>query len=110
MRRNIDLYRFESFSFSGVLRDSAGVVDLTSATLTWRVGSTDGRTTKLTLTEGDGITVDEATDGTWTITIDPGDVDDLEPGYYTHQGKAVIGSTTYLLVQGRFRLRRDLPE
>ena len=109
MRRNLDFYRGETETFSGVLRDASGVVDLTSATLTWRLGSADGRYTHFTLTESDGITISAPTTGAWSITIDPTDTDDLEPGLYKHQGKAVIGSTTYFFTSGRVRLRRDLP-
>ena len=109
MRRNLDFIRNSTKAFSGVLRDSSGAVDLTSATLTWRLGSNDWRTTHVTLTESDGISVTDATNGKWTVTIDPGDTDDLEPGYYQHEGRAVIGSTTYIFTSGRIRLRREIP-
>jgi hypothetical protein len=110
MRRNLDLYRGESLTFSGVLRNSSGAVDLTSATLTWRLGPSDGQRTNLTLTESNGITVTAGTGGQWSITLDPADTADLDVGYHQHQGKAVIGTTTYYFVTGRLRLRQDLPE
>lgn len=107
-RQNLDFYRNESVTFSGVLRDKDGIVDLTNAVMTWRLGDTDARQTRLTLTEGAGITVDDATAGEWTVTVDPADTDDLDPGYYIHQGAAVIGTTTHFFTQGRIHLRRDL--
>jgi hypothetical protein len=110
MRRNLDLFRGESLTFSDVLRDSSGAVDLTNAVMTWRLGPRDGQRTNLTLTESNGITVTDATAGKWSITIDPADTADRDIGYYVHQGKAVIGTTTYYFVTGRLRLRQDLPE
>lgn len=109
MRRNLDLYRGQTEPFSGVLRDSSGVVDLTNATLTWRLGDEDGTYTHLTLTESNGITISAPTTGAWSITIDPADTSGLEPGNYQHQGKAVIGTTTYFFTSGRVRIYRDLP-
>ena len=95
MRRNLDFVR--------------GVVDLTSATLVWRMGTTDGGSTKLTLTESDGITISAPTTGAWSITIDPADTSSLGAGFYVHQGEATIGTAVYNFTSGRVRLRKDLP-
>lgn len=109
MRRNLDFYRGATKTFSGVLRDSAGVVDLTNATLVWYLGDADGRQTRLTLTESDGITVSASPEtGAWSITVDPADTADLDPGYYQQQGTATIGTAVYTFTQGRVRLRRNL--
>lgn len=108
MRRNLDLYRGTTLTFSGVLRDSSGAVDLTNATLTWRMGDEDAKQTRLTLTESTGITVTAGTGGQWSVTIDPDDTADLDAGYYQHIGLAVIGSATHVFTQGRVRLRRNL--
>lgn len=107
MRNNLDLHQGESLTFSGVLRDEDGPVDISEATLTWRLGDADGRQTRLTLTELDGITTGDA--GAWSITLDPADTSEIDPGHYRHIGKAVVGDTTYYFTQGRIRLRRDFP-
>lgn len=108
-RINLEFRRGTTKTFSGVLRDSSGaVVDLTNATMTWRMGEADGIQTRLTLSESDGITVSAPTTGAWSITIDPGDTSSLDPRCYIHQGKAVIGSATYDFTDGRVTLRRDL--
>jgi len=109
MRRNLDFIRGQTESFSGVLRDASGAVDLTSAVLTWQMGTVDGCQTKLELDETDGISVTDAANGKWTITIDPSDTSSIVPGLYIHQGEAVIGTATYNLTSGRVRLRKDLP-
>lgn len=109
MRRNLDLVRGQTLTFSGVLRNSSGAVDLTNAVMTWKLGNKYGTDTKLTLTEADGITVASGTTGAWSITIDPGDTSSLDPGQYIHQGEAVIGAATYGFTRGNLILRKDLP-
>lgn len=108
MRLNLDFYRGESLTFAGVLRNNSGVVDLTNAVLTWRMGPEDKSRTVLTLAEGNGITA-AGTAGSWSITIGPDDTADIDYGYYVHEGRAVIGATTYFFVTGRLRLRGNLP-
>ncbi|NIA67777.1 hypothetical protein HBA54_04165 [Pelagibius litoralis] len=109
MRRNLDFIRGQTFSFSGVLRDASGPVDLTNAALQWRMGLTDLRRTTILLTESDGISVASGTGGAWTITVNPDKTADAAAGEYNHQGTATIGTAVYNLVSGRVRLLRDLP-
>ena len=110
MRRNLDFFRGQTETFSGVLRDAQGNArDLTNATLVWRAGRDHGSYTELTLSEGDGITVTTGTGGQWSITIAPDKTANMTAGHYLHQGEATIGSDVYGFVEGRMRLRRDLP-
>lgn len=110
MRRNLELIRGQTKSFSGILRDDTGAtVDLTNATLEWRMGLTDLCRTSVLLTESNGISVASGTGGAWTITISPDHTADAAPGEYQHQGKATIGTTVYNIVSGRLRLYKDLP-
>lgn len=110
MRRRITIIRGESFTYSGVLRDDDGTpIDLTSLTLTWKAGDKDFLRTKIELTEGDGITIDDATGGKWTVTLGKSDTEDETEGLYTFQGFASDGAdVNYLFTRGRLVLQGEV--
>ena len=110
MRRRITIIRGESFTYSGTLRDDDGTpVDLTSLTLTWKAGDKDFLRTKIELTEGNGITIDDATGGKWTVTLGKSDTDTETEGLYTFQGFASDGADiNYLFTRGRLVLQGDV--
>lgn len=109
MKRNIDMIKGQSFTFSGVLRDDSGTPrDLTSATLVWRVGGRFFSRSLFSLTEGNGITITDATNGKWSVTIRPSDTDEQDSGRFRHQGEATIGTAVYPFTNGRIVIRQDL--
>ena len=109
MRRDIDIIKGQSFTFNGVLRDENGTPrDLTSATLVWRVGGRFFTRSLFELTEGNGITVTDATNGKWQVTLRPTDTAEEDSGRFRHQGEATIGSAVYGFTSGRVTLRQDL--
>lgn len=110
MRRRITIIRGQSFTYSGVLRDDSGApIDLTSLTLTWEAGDKDFLRTRIELTEGNGITIDDAANGKWTVTIGKTDTEDETEGLYTFQGFASDGADiNYLFTRGRLVLQGNV--
>lgn len=108
-QRNLSLYRGETRSFSGVLKDDDGnAIDLTSAVLTWRYGDRWFTQEIATLTESDGITTPDATNGKWKVTIPTSATAEQIPTSYRHQGEAQIGQTRYIFTSGRLELRPNI--
>lgn len=76
------------------------VVDLTGATITWR----------LSANRGDGADIEKtgsivsAGSGTFTVALTDSDTDDLEEGLYWHQAIITVSGTTTVGVQGRVRV------
>ncbi len=105
--RNLSLIKGQTVTFDGVLKDDDGNrVDLTNLTLTWKVGDKDFLRTSFTLTEGNGITIVDATRGEWQIDLRKSDTEDLSVGLYVHQGFAANGNAENLLfTRGRLTLR-----
>lgn len=67
--------------------DSREAIDLTGATIEFRqaVKKPGGRfetTAKITKTTSSGIAITDATNGVFTVTMDPADTDDLAGRYY----------------------------
>lgn len=111
MRRDIRIVRGESTNWTGVLRDDKGQrVDLTNLTLTWKAGDKDFRRVAIELSEGNGITITNATRGEWRIDLAKGDTNELSEGLYRHQGFAAngSGSTNVLFTNGRLDLAGDI--
>ncbi len=108
MRRNLDFFRGETFSFSGQVRDSNGAgVDLTSAALTWRMTRERCRIAEIELTSAGGdITVDNK--GNWTVTIPASSTEDRWGGWFRHQGEYVLNGETKFFVEGEAKVREDI--
>lgn len=95
--RNLRIFVGQSKSFSGVVRDDNGDrIDLTDYTLTWKAGDKDFRRTAISLSEGDGITITNATRGEWRIDLRKKDTEELSRGLYRHEGFAAEGSNVNL--------------
>ncbi len=110
MRRDVRIVRGESTSWQGVLRDDDGNrVDLTNLTLTWKAGDKDFRRTQIELSEGNGITIIDATRGEWKIDLVKSNTEELSEGMFRHQGFAAGSSGTNLLfTNGRLDLTGDI--
>lgn len=108
MRRNFDLFRGETFSFSGQVRDGNGDgVDLTGAALTWRMARPRCRLAEVELTSVAGdITADAQ--GNWTVTIPASSTEDRWSGWFRHQGEYVLNGETKLFVEGELKIREDI--
>lgn len=92
--RNLNLFVGQSTSFEGVLRDQEGKrIDLTPYTLTWKAGDKDFNRTAISLTEGDGITIVDASSGRWRVDLRSTDTEELSRGLYVHQGFAAQGGS-----------------
>lgn len=109
-RQAIEIIRGQTFSYTGVLRDNTGErIDLTNLTLTWKAGDKDFRHTEFTLTEGNGITIIDATRGEWQVTIRNSDTKDQNFGFYRFQGFASDGAeNNYLFTRGLLNIVRDI--
>lgn len=79
------------FTVDVVDQDDGAAVDLTSATITWRVK--EGSTTKFSKTVGSGITLTSPTTGRFTITLATGDTSGLS-GQYEHECRATLSDGT----------------
>lgn len=110
MRRRITLIRGQSFTYTGVLRDDNGTPrDLTGLTLTWRAGDKDFLRTRIELTEGNGITIVDAAQGKWQVTLSKTDTENETEGLYTFQGFATSGADiNYLFTRGRLVLQGEV--
>ena len=105
IRRMLDKYIGQTFSFSGNLTDDDGnAIDLSSATMVWRIalpGDTKARKVISTVT-GDAF-------GDWTVNVAAADTEDsMAHGYYNHRGEATVGANVYVFTDGRITLRRDI--
>ena len=111
MRRDFVFVRGSTFAVGSIVRQADGTpIDLTGATLTWRLGTENLRDTKFSLTDSDDIKVTDATNGAYTITVKPAKTADLTPGFSRHQGEVVESDgtiTTFL--EGWAEITRDLP-
>ena len=58
------------------------VVDITDATITWRLSQNVDSAALITKTVGDGITISDPTNGIFTITLEPSDTAPLSGRYY----------------------------
>lgn len=109
MRRNLDFYRGQSKSFSGIARDQDGnPVDLSQATLIWRMADPDFLYPLTVLTVGDGISLVSGVTGGWRIDIKPNKTSHLPFSKYEHQGEAQIGDELYGFTSGRVLLRGNI--
>lgn len=86
--------------------DSAGaVINLTGYTITYRL--TDGTTTWVEKTTSDGISLTVAASGTFAVTLDPEDTEDLDAGTYWHAcAVASAAEVVTTVFRGRMRLAR----
>ena len=91
----------EDRTLSLVARDAANaILNLTSATLTFRLSAVQGQTNEISKT---GSIVSAAA-GTYTVTLTDGDTDDLDEGDYVYQVTATISGTTTLCTKGKIRV------
>ena len=102
--------------YSGVQKDllvtcktaSGTPKDLTSATITYKIGDLYAGTTALTKSVGSGITITDATAGEFTISIDAADTASLA-GTYTHQLKVTDSSgKSDIILTGTVRINSTL--
>ena len=112
MRRNYRLVRGTDLTPSEtfIARDRGGtVIDLTGATIVWRIGPRGRFTTSVTKTIGDGVTVVVAADGSYTLSLLAADTDTLTPGRYRHAIEVTKAGAITLVQEGTISLERDLP-
>lgn len=91
--QTIEAVKGEDFTYRlGPFTDSdSAAVDLTGATITWKLTTTrGGGTESLTKTTASGITIEVG--GTYAdVSIDgSADTDSLDPGRYWHEARAVL--------------------
>jgi len=109
VRKDFRLVRGSNLTYSGIARN-ASVIDLTGATEKWRIGPRSRYSTDVTLTEGDGITVVSATDGTYTLNLTGARTSNLDPGRYRHELEVTdSGGTIHVVLEGFIELERDMP-
>lgn len=76
------------------------VIDITGWTWEMQVKKKVGGTAILTLTDGDGITVTDATNGELEIDIPSADTESLSPGTYKYDLEYTTGGETTRLLEG----------
>lgn len=105
MRRNLSLTRGTSLSLAAVARDDDGPIDLTDASIVWRIGTQDRKATRVSKTG----TVVDAAQGEYAVALDPADTADLPPGFYAHEAELTeADGTVRVILSGVLELRRDL--
>ncbi len=110
-RRHLCLRRGTSLSLSVTARGESGAaLDLTGASVTWRIATEDRRATRIVKTAGAGVTVTDAPSGRFTVALVPGDTAGLPPGLYEHAAEVTEpDGTVSTVLRGRLELERDLP-
>lgn len=107
MRRDLSLRRGTTLVLPLRARKEDGaVIDLTGASIVWRIGGLDRKTTKITKT----LQVTDATAGKFTVRLDPADTADLAPDSYAHAAEVTeAGGTVSTVLHGCLDLQRELP-
>lgn len=101
-KQNFNLTMGEDVTLSMTARDKTGaVINLTGATITWRMGQRLGTSASLTKT---GSIVSAAA-GTFTVSLTDSDTDAnlYRARNYLHQAIVEISGTTTVAVQGKIR-------
>lgn len=112
MRRDYEVVRGSDLVIpTRVARDRAGaIIDLTGASIDWRVGTADRLSTKVRLDDSDGITVVSATDGTYSMVLSASDTSNLNPGHYRYTVKVTESDGSITVVEhGYIEIERSLP-
>lgn len=112
MLRNYRLVRGTDLTLTGLIaRDRNGtVIDLTGATIKWRIGPKDRHSTLKTLDTSDGVTVTDATNGVYSLDLDGADSDTWAPGRLRHAVEVTeSGGQIHIVLEGFIDLERDLP-
>lgn len=112
LRRNFRLVRGTDLNFANeIARDNAGaVIDLTGATIAWRIGPRGRYSTNITKTETDGITVNDGPTGDYSGSLPGADTVSLFPGRYRHAIEVTeTGGEIHLVQEGIIHVERDLP-
>lgn len=103
--QNIDAYHAgDSLTISVTVYDGDGnTLDITGADFEWVLVDRATDTTLLTKsTGGGGISITDATNGEFEISIDSADTQDMDPGYYEHEAEMDDGSTVATVLTGSF--------
>lgn len=112
MRRDYRIIRGTDLTLTGlVARDRNGtIIDLTGATVKWRVGARNRFSTLKTLDSSDGVTVTDATNGVYSLDLDGADSVNWTPGRLRHVVEVTeSGGQIHTVLEGFITLERDLP-
>lgn len=110
MRRDIKMIRGTTYELQSIARKTDGsVIDLTGATIAWRIGSDSFATTNIENSIGDGVTVDDAAAGKYTLKLTPAKTSEVEVDVYEHQVEVTdTSSDIWSVLTGQFRLTGSL--
>lgn len=112
MRRDYRIVRGTDLTLTGLIaKDRNGtVIDLTGATIKWRVGPRGRFSTLKTLDTSDGVTVDDAATGKYSLDLDGADSANWTPGRLRHAVEVTeSGGQIHTVLEGFITLERDLP-
>lgn len=112
MRKDYRIRRGVDLSDSGLIaRDRSGtVIDLTGATVKWRIGPRDRFSTLKTLDTSAGVTVTDATNGVYSLSLTGASSANWAPGRLSHAVEVTTsGGSIYTVLEGFIDLERDLP-
>jgi len=107
MRRDFTLVRGSRLGFTGVARQPDGtVIDLTGATLAWKVGRLNRGSTDTTKTPA----VTDATTGKYSASLAGSDTASLSPQWLRHELTVTTsGGEIWTVAEGYIDLRKDMP-
>jgi hypothetical protein len=113
MDANFEMFRGDTRTLTVTIKDrfTGAVVDLTGASIAWRMAKTADMGNSLTMSKsvGSGITVASPTSGVAVVTINPTDTSTLIPGDYYHDLTVTDASARVVTVlSGRARIKQDL--
>jgi len=104
-RVHFDVYQGEDRTLTVAARNNANAaLSLTGATLSWRVGRNPYRLDSSWPIFTKTGTISDSANGQFTVSISAVDTQYMA-GDYMHQGWATISGQTYVVAEGRFRVR-----
>lgn len=103
--QHLDMVAGEDRTVTFTARDATqATVSLSGATIAWRVGHRYDCDDSIIQKTG---TIVSAVNGTFSVSIDAADTDDLS-GDYRHLGLVTIAGDVKAVVSGRFRVRNSI--
>lgn len=102
-KTNVEIWAGDVRTLTFTARDySNAIINLTDATITWKVGRGPGA---LALIQKTGSIV-SAAGGTFSVALAAGDTNTLRQRDYVHDATVTVGGTITTAVRGRFRVNQ----
>lgn len=112
MIQNFDMVAGDHKTLVITVKDADGVaVNIASATIKWQCARSLGKASNISkATGGSGITITDAANGVFTVTLNPSDTNSLV-GNFIHEAEVTSsGGTISTVLQGTMKINRPLIE